>query len=133
MLLRRLILVLVALTAFATLPARAQTNLSSLSIFSDSTNQFSSSILLPPTYTDVKVLVANVSQTQAIPAFAKWVVFSANCNFFAATGGTAAVPAVSTTNGSSPMQNPAAWMIQGYTQLTVVADGACRVTMSFYQ
>lgn len=118
----------------ASLLANAQTTtLSPFSIFPDTTRQFSSSVLIPPTYTDAIVLVANASQTQAVPALANWVVFSANCNFFAKTGASAAVPGATTTNGAASMQNPAAWNIAGITQITVIASTACIVTLSFYQ
>jgi hypothetical protein len=63
-----------------------------------------------------------------------WVVFSANCNFYALTGASAAVPGATTTNGSAAMLNPAAWSLANApTQITVVAPSACVVTMSFYQ
>lgn len=113
--------------------AQAGACCSSFSIFPDTTRNFSSSVLLPPAYTDAIVLAPNVSQTQAVPTAATWVVFSANCNFFAATGASASVPAATTTNGSAAMQNPAAWNVTGFTQVTVVAPGACTVTLSFYQ
>lgn len=129
--LKRILVALVLLTAPAL--ALAQTTLSPFSIFPDTTRQFSSSVLIPPTYTDVKVLVANVSQTQAVPSNAAWVVFSADCNFYAATGASAAVPAASTSNGTSPMQNPSAWNIVGITQITLVAATGCKITLSFYQ
>lgn len=94
-----------------------------------------SSLTAPrPTYTDAIVLVANVSQTQAIPAGGNFVIFSAACNFFAAAGATAAVPGSTTTNGAAPQQNPAGWWLnQGDTQITVVAASGCIVTLSFYQ
>lgn len=86
-----------------------------------------------PLYTDVLVLVANTSQTQAIPAGSQFVVFSGACNFFAAAGGTATVPAASTTTGLAPQQNPAAWFLNaGDTQITLVAASGCIVTLSFY-
>jgi hypothetical protein len=107
---------------------------STFSIFPDTTRAFSSSVLLPPTYTDALVLVANTSQTQAVPTGATWVVFSSNCNFYALPGASAAVPGATTTNGSAAMQNPAAWNLANTTtQLTLVAASACIVTLSFYQ
>ncbi len=106
---------------------------STFSIFADTTRQFSSSVLLPPTYTDAIVLLANASQTQAIPTPATWVVFSATCNFYAKTGASAAVPGATTTDGTAAMLNPAAWNVTGFTQITVIAPTACTVTMSFYQ
>lgn len=118
---------------FASCFAHAQSTLSPFSIFPDTTRNFSSSVLIPPTYTDAIVLVANASQTQAVPTGANWVVFSADCNFYAKTGASASVPGATTTNGSAAMQNPAAWNIAGFTQITVVAATACKVTLSFYQ
>lgn len=107
---------------------------STFSILPDTTRSFSSSVLLPPEYTDAIVLVANVSQTQAVPTPATWVVFSATCNFYAKTGASAAVPGATTTTGAAAMLNPAAWSLaNGVTQLTVVAPSACVVTLSFYQ
>lgn len=105
---------------------------SALTIFPATSSDFSSSILLPPAYTDAIVLVANASQTQAVPTSARWVIFSATCNFYAATGGTAAVPGATTTTGGAAMLNPAAWNVVGFTQITVVSAAACIVTMSFY-
>ena len=127
-------LILAAVMALAA-PAAFAACCSSFSIFPDTTRNFSSSVLLPPTYTDAIVLVANVSQTQAVPTGATWVVFSAGCNFFAATGASAAVPGATTTNGSAAMQNPSAWNLAalGITQITVVAATGCIVTLSFYQ
>jgi hypothetical protein len=121
-----------ALMLVASMFASAQT-LSPFSIFPDTTRQFSSSVLIPPTYTDAIVLVANVSQTQAVPTGANWVIFSADCNFYAKTGASAAVPGATTTTGAAAMQNPAAWNVIGITQITVVAATACKVTLSFYQ
>lgn len=119
--------------AFAVFSVQAGACCSTFSIFADTTRQFSSSVLLPPTYTDALVLTANASQTQAVPTPATWVVFSANCNFFALPGASAAVPGATTTNGSAAMLNPAAWNITGVTQITVIASTACTVTLSFYQ
>lgn len=86
-----------------------------------------------PGYTDALVLLANSSQTQAIPAGSHFVVFSAGCNFFAAPGASASVPGASTSDGSAPQQNPQGWWLTGQTQITVVAASACIVTLSFYQ
>lgn len=93
---------------------------------------FSSHLLPPPLYTDAIVLVANVSQTQAIPSGASWLVFSATCNFYALAGAAAAVPGATTTTGVASMLNPAAWNVVGSTQITVIAPSACVVTLSFY-
>lgn len=115
-------------------PLASAQSLTSFSIFPDTTRNFSSSMLLPPVYTDAIVLVANTSQTQAVPTGANWVIFSANCNFYAKTGASAAVPGATTTTGAAAMQNPSGWNLAnlGITQITVVAASACIVTLSFY-
>lgn len=128
---KRIIALVLLLTAC--LVAHAQTTLSAFQIFPDTSSQFSSSVLLPPTYTDALVLVANASQTQTVPALANWVVFSGDCNFYAKTGASAAVPGATTTTGAAAMQNPAAWRITNISQITLVAATACKVTLSFYQ
>lgn len=90
-------------------------------------------VLVPPAYTNAVVLVANTAQTAAIPAGANWVVLSAGCNFFATGDGTTAtVPGATTTNGSASMQNPTAWNLRGIRSISVIAAGACIVTLSFY-
>lgn len=119
--------------AFAVFSVQAGACCSTFSIFPDTTRQFSSSVLLPPTYTDALVLTANASQTQAVPTPATWVVFSATCNFFALPGASAAVPGATTTNGSASMLNPSAWNVTGVTQITVIASTSCTVTLSFFQ
>lgn len=90
------------------------------------------SIINAPFYTDALVLSANVSQTQTIPTSATWAVFSSTCNFFAKTGASASVPGSTTTNGTAAMLNPSAWYVVGQTQLTVIANATCTVTVSFY-
>lgn len=131
--------ILAALALFAvSLAAQAGTCCSTFSIFPDTTRQFSSSVLLPPVYTDAIVLLANAAQTQAVPTTttgpgATWVVFSATCNFYALAGGTSAVPGATTTNGSASMLNPSAWNVTGITTISVIAPTACVVTLSFYQ
>lgn len=99
-------------------------------------SQFGKFVRPSPGYTEAIVLAANVSQTETIPTAAgkvRWVIFASTCNFFAAIGASAAVPAVTTTNGLAPELNPTAWFITPTaTQITVVANAACTVTMSFY-
>lgn len=94
-----------------------------------------SSMVAPvPSYTDAVVLTANAAQTQAIPAGSNFVVFSANCDFFAKTGASASIPGATTTDGSAAQLNPAAWWLYGSpTQITVISSASCIVTMSFYK
>ncbi len=98
--------------------------------------QFNSSIRLAPTYVNAKSLAANTSETDTIPTGANFVLFGANCNFYAKPGATAAVP-TDVTDGSASEANPQAWYIKssltGMTQISVIAEGACLVTLSYYQ
>lgn len=91
-----------------------------------------SNVLASATYIDAKVLLANTSQTQTVPTGANWVVFSATCNFYAQRGASASVPAATISNGSSPQVNPSAWNVTDITQLTLIADTNCTVTLAFY-
>lgn len=86
-----------------------------------------------PTYVNARVLAANVSETDTVPTGANWVLFSSDCNFYAATGATATVPAADVTDGTSPEQNPAGWYIPAITQITVVAAATCKVTLTYYK
>lgn len=92
-----------------------------------------SAIRIAPTYVDARVLAANVAETHTVPTGAGWVLFAANCNFYAKTGASAAVPAADVTDGSASELNPAAWQLPGgTTQITLIAPTACVVTMAFY-
>ena len=105
---------------------------SAFTVLPGTNSQFSGQVLFPPTYTDAIVLLANAAQTQTIPTGANWVVMSANCNFYALPGASAAVPGATTTTGGASMLNPAAWYIVGQTQITLISASACIVTLSFY-
>ena len=92
-----------------------------------------STLMAPiPAYTDAVVLLAGVSQTQAVPATSNYVVFSATCDFYAASGASVAVPVATTVNGTAPQLDPTSWWLQGNTQISVISTVACVVTMSFY-
>ncbi len=97
---------------------------------------FNSSVRLVPTYINSRSLAANVSETDTIPTGANFVLFGANCNFYAKPGATAAVP-TDVTDGTGSEANPQAWYIKssltGITQISVIAEGACLVTLSYYQ
>lgn len=86
-----------------------------------------------PSYVDVRVLAATVSETHTVPSLARWVIFSGDCNFYARPGASAAVPAADVTDGTGSEQNPAGWWIPpGVTQITLIAATSCKVTLSFY-
>ena len=94
----------------------------------------SSLTIAAPAYTDALFLLANASQTQTVPTGAAFVVFSGTCNFYAKTGASVAVPGATTTDGTAPQLNPAAWWLStGPTQISVISAVACTVTLSFYK
>ncbi len=96
-------------------------------------SQYSANIRPAPTYVDARVLAANVSETHTVPAGGRFVLFSADCNFYAKVGASAAVPAADVTDGTGSEQNPAAWLLPvGTTQITLIAAATCKVTMAFY-
>ncbi len=83
------------------------------------------------------VLAANVAEVQAIPAGARFVIFSATDHFFARFGTssaiTAAVPVADVTDGTAPELNPAARQIpDGATHIALIASAATTVVLSFY-
>jgi len=104
-----------------------------LNIPGGTNSQFSSNIRPAPTYIDTRVLGAASSETHTVPTGARFVLFSADCNFYAKVGASAAVPAADVTDGTGSEQNPAAWLLPvGTTQITLIAATACKITMAFY-
>ncbi len=111
----------------------AQTAPDPLTIFPGTNSQFSSLIRPVPSYVDARVLAASVAESQVVPAGSTWVLFSANCTFYAKANAAATVPGADTTNGSSSELNPAAWRITtGVISISVISPTACVITMSFY-
>lgn len=89
-----------------------------------------------PDYVDARVLAANTSEVFAIPAGARYVVFSFTADFwakFGTSGVTAAVPSADMTDGAAPELNPAARRIpDGITHLALVAEAAVKGSLSFF-
>lgn len=99
----------------------------------ESRGAYSSNVRLAPTWIDARVLAANVNEDHTVPTGALWVVFSANCNFYAKPAATAAVPAADVTDGTGSELNPTAWRIAGITTIAMIAPTACIVSLSFYK
>lgn len=97
---------------------------------------FATNIRPAPTYVNARVLAANVAETSTLPADTRLVIFSADCNFYAKPGASAAV-ATDITDGTASELNPAAWYFTnaaGATQqVTVIAASTCNVTLSAYK
>lgn len=87
---------------------------------------------LPPSnYVDAKNLAAGAAETLAIPADAKYAMFSSTGDFFAAYDATATVPG-DTADGSAPELNPTMRYINGRRTISVIAPADCKVTVSYY-
>lgn len=95
-----------------------------------------SNIRPAPVYVNARALAANVAETTVLPAGTRFVIFSADCNFYAKPGASAAV-ASDVTDGTASELNPAAWYFSNPAastqQITVIAPTACNVTFSAYQ
>lgn len=108
---------------------------SNFTIPSDTPRRYASNIRPAPTYVNARVLAANVAETSTMPAGTKFVIFSADCNFYAKPGASAAV-ASDVTDGTASELNPAAWYFANAAtatqQITVISATACNVTLSAY-
>lgn len=90
----------------------------------------------PADYVDVRVLAANTAERHAIPGGAKYVLFSADGNFYAKFGEvtvTAAVPSADVVDGTASELNPEGREIpSGSGYVSLIAPVATIITMSFY-
>ena len=85
-----------------------------------------------PDYIDSRALLANVAETQAVPADARFVVFSATDSIYVNYVGTATVPG-DVVNGSASELNPSGRVIEGLASFSVIAPANCVVSMAFYK
>ncbi len=81
---------------------------------------------------DYRVLAANVAESHVVPARAKYVLFSADADFYAKLGGAATVPAADILDGSGPMMNPTLRSLDGSTTIGLISPTVCLVQMEFY-
>lgn len=85
----------------------------------------------PSNNRDSKVLAANVAKLFLVPLEAKLALFSSTADFWADESATAVV-GIDSTDGSSADLNPAAWELNGVTQISVIAASVCTVNISWY-
>lgn len=89
-----------------------------------------------PDYVDARVLGVATNEDHTVPSGVRWVIFSANGDFYAKAGGTAAVPAADVTDGSGSQLNPSAWELPrdgSVATIGLIAPAATVVTMAFYK
>lgn len=85
---------------------------------------------------DARVLAANTAETFQAPAGARYVLFSANGDFYcriAAASTAAAVPAADVTDGSAAELNPAMRYVAEVDYISLIAPAATIVTLVYYK
>ncbi len=88
--------------------------------------------LNPSDYIDARVLAANTAESHTVPPGAKYVLFSANADFYAKFGAAGTVPAADVTDGTASELNPVLRSIDGATTIGLISAVTCIVTMSFF-
>lgn len=93
---------------------------------------FSGMVRLAPTYVNALSLAASTAESTTVPTGAKWIIFSATCNFYANRTTTATVPG-DTTDGTASELNPSAWWVGDVTTISVISPTTCVITFSAYK
>lgn len=96
--------------------------------------------LVPTVNINAYVLVANTAKTITFPTYtqgsdtlrARYIVMSANDNFYVKYSGTAVVPVADSADGDGEELNPSARDIQGLTSINVIAPAATVLTIAYY-
>lgn len=90
-------------------------------------------------YIDARVLAANTAEVHTVPTDtasnkrARYVLFSADGDFYMKMGGAAAVPAADVTDGTASEANPVLREIPSdVTTIGLIAGAARVVTMQFF-
>ena len=85
---------------------------------------------------NARVLAANTAETFQAPAGARFVLFSADGDFYckiAPASTAAAIPAADVTDGTAPELNPAMRYIGEQEFISLIAPAATVVTMQFFK
>lgn len=90
-----------------------------------------------PNYVNARAVAANTAESITVPTvngeLARYVIFSANVDFYCNTFTTATVPG-DTTDGTASELNPAGYMLAPDTAtLSVISPSAGIITASFYR
>jgi hypothetical protein len=90
----------------------------------------------PSVHVDARVLGIATRESYTLPSGAKFVIFSANGDFYAKPDDGAsnvAVPGADVTDGTAGELNPLVWNVEGATSIGLIAPAACIVTMAVYK
>ena len=85
------------------------------------------------TQIDAMVLAAGVAETYTLPSGCRYVMFSADGDFYARYAGTAAVPTTEVTDGTGAELNPAVRYVGDQTTISVIASATTIVTICAYK
>lgn len=86
-----------------------------------------------PDYVDVRVLAGGSPESHTVPNGARFVIFSADNDFYCRPNGTASVPSLDIVDGSGSFLNPTILSVEGVSTLGLISPNACNVTMAFYR
>lgn len=126
-------LLLVAILGCLSTGALAQGTVGNFVLAPDVPSRYAAYIRPAPSYVDARVLAANVAEVWTAPANARFVLFSANCDFFAKPNAAAAVPAADVSDGTASELNPAAWYSSTpFTSIGLISPTSCTVTMAVF-
>jgi hypothetical protein len=81
-------------------------------------------------YVDAVVLTATVNTNYTVPANVRMIVLSATADFYAKSGGTAAIPGASVTNGSGSELNPVALRVSPGDVIGFISASNAIITLS---
>jgi len=87
----------------------------------------------PSDTVNARSLAAGVAEDTTVPTGAGKVLFSSTGNFYAKMGtGAAAVPG-DVTDGTAAELNPAGWVVDAGSIISVIAPADCVLTLSYYK
>jgi hypothetical protein len=84
-------------------------------------------------YVNTYLLVANTHKAVTPPTGANYAVFSSTDDLWVCVGGTAAIPAGDTADGTGSELNPSIRYIGGETTIGLKSAAAAKVSITYYE
>jgi len=88
---------------------------------------------IPQGYVNSYLLTATTAKTLTPPTGARYAGFASTADIWVSIGGTAAIPAGDTTDGTGSELNPVVRWIQGETSISVISAYAAKISVTYYQ
>lgn len=89
--------------------------------------------IYPSDHVNTAVFSGAGAKSISVPAGARFVVFAASGDFYAAYDGAAAVPSADISDGSGSELNPTQRELpDGIATIGLAVDAACTITLGFY-